>query len=370
MSGLTRSPFLWFAFLLAALEVLSWQTSPYRLGRKADQTTRNATKHRGWPEYLDVKDDKAPLVALISNSQGVGGEIEDRNAIYAASLKDHLARRGFRFENWSTGGLRTTEIELLTMKAVQRGVDHLVLVLTVNNFDPDEQLNLDFPFSDITLLAGEPSLWPELRDSLFISNTRFEDLAVRFMARWSSLVRSRIAVTDLVAAHLPLEWHRLALGHEVRPGSRLDDLESPEISLYFPAIDVTEEQLARRRAMLNTNPRDYDPDGIERRLETFERLYPILRERAKRSGMRLTWVWNPLAPGSTTDEGRSVRNSFIERASRTIERGGSRSHDLSDSMKSGYFLSHGHFNEDGHREFARMMKEILDVEVTPLEDGR
>ncbi len=104
MIRLSRSAFPWFVLLLAVGEILAWRGLPYQLGPKADETTRNPTKHRGWPEYLDVEDDERPLVVLISNSQGVGGEIDDRNSIYPAVLSERLAREGFRFENWSTGG--------------------------------------------------------------------------------------------------------------------------------------------------------------------------------------------------------------------------------------------------------------------------
>ena len=365
MNGLSRSAFPWFVLLLALGETLAWWSLPYQLGPTADETTRNPTKHRGWPEYLDVEDDERPLVVLISNSQGVGGEVADREKIYAAFLGEHLSDKGFRFENWATGGFRTTEIELLTIKAAQRGVDHLLVVLAVNNFDPPELLNLDYPFSDITLLAGEPGLWPYLGDTLFMENAKFEDLAVRFITWTRNLARSRMAVTDLVAAHTPLKWHPLVIGHEVRPGMRLDDLKDPGISAYYPAVDLTVEELAIRRAARKTMVRDYNRDQVARRFETFRQFYPLLNSRLEKSGTKLTWVWNPVALESTNKNGRSVRNRFYEQASSIIERSGARSHDMTDALESRYFLSHGHFNESGHREFARMLIPILDDEVIP-----
>jgi len=363
VSRLARSTFFWFTVLLGAAEIVAWWGSPYRLMPRADETTRNPTKHRGWPEYLDVEDDERPLIVLIANSQGVGGEIADRERIYAAALREHLSAGGYRFENWSTGGLRTAELELLTMMAAKRGARHAIIVLTLNNFDPANRVNLDFPFSDITLLAGHPALWMTLPDTVLADRTGLEDVAPRAAALASELVRSREAMTDVAAARIPLRWHRLALGREVRPGTRLDALADPDLSPYFPNVDLTEVELRKRREKRSAARERYDAADVAGRLDTFERFYPLFRERLPKRGVGVTWVWNPLDSASVGAGGREVLSRFVDRASRAMARYGDRGRDLTDAVEDRHFAAPGHFDEEGHREFARLLIGIIDDDL-------
>ncbi|MCK9460910.1 MAG: hypothetical protein M0R80_14830 [Proteobacteria bacterium] len=361
MTRLVRSAFFWFAALLTLGELAAWRTLPYRLVPTADVAIRNPLKHRGWPEYLDASEGGRPLVVLISNSQGVGAEVDDPHKIYAAALRRHLSAKGYAFENWSMGGLRTTEVELLTLEAARRRAVQVLMILTVNNFDPPARVDLKFPFSDLTLVAGSPAHWTRLSGTRFMARSSFEDLAVAFVELSSSLARSRLAVTDLVAARVPLNAQPLIVGREVRPGPRLDGLRDPDVSMYFPSRDLTEQELGRRRGARRGKVQEWVADQADLRLETFRAVYPGIRARLAESGTSLTWVWNPIAPSAAAGDALAARDRFIEAATTLIEDSGATCHDMTGVIEPEHFETLGHFDEDGHREFAQVLLPVVDA---------
>jgi hypothetical protein len=368
MKQLVGSAFFWFAAFLALGDIAAGFCLPYRLVPNAEEAIRNPLKHRGWPEYLDADSGGRPLVVLISNSQGVGGEIDDSRKIYAAALRDHLAESGFAFENWSMGGLRTTEVELLTIEAARRRATHVLMLLTVNNFDVGERVDLKFPFSDLKLLVGSPGNWPHLHGAIFRERASFDDVAAAFLGFSSDLVRSRIAVEDLAGSRIPLKLHPLTLGREVRPGERFDAMRDPNVSIYFPAVDDVALELKRRRDARIGQPVEWAADQVDARLETFRAVYPGIRSRLAASGTGLTWVWHPLAPGSSVGESLVARDRFLASATALIAGSGGTCNDMTDAVNARFFMDQGHFDEAGHREFARMLLPIVDAALG--EDGR
>jgi hypothetical protein len=361
----TRSAFFWFLLMLAAGEAFAWWALPYRRVPKADATIRNPLETRAWPEYLDVDDagDARPLVVLISASQGVAPEIADKNKIYAAALRDHLAREGFRFENWSTPGMRTTELELLFYEAIARRARHVLLLSAVPNFDPPEKVNLSFPFSDIVLLAGEPALWQLMRGALFMRRSGVEDVLAAFALLHSGLARSRFAITDAVAARIPLAAHRFVFGREVHMERRLDEATAPGFSLLFAEAGVAEQERLARQAANAANPRDRKLGDVAARFETFSALLPRLQERAAEAGLGVTWVWLPVAYKTGSPETLAENDGFVARATPMIEASGFRCHDLVRAIDAERFLTAGHLDEAGQRELAGLLIPIVDADI-------
>jgi hypothetical protein len=335
---------------------------------KADSALRNAFGNRAWPEYLDAADDARPLVVLVSNSQGVGAEIGDQNATYAALLRAHLVSEGYRFENWSTRGLRTTELELLVLRAVSRHARHILFVVTANNFDPEERINLRYPFSDLTLLAGSPALWPAARHALFMRNTSVDELLLMFASLHSNLVRSRAAVIDLAAARFPLDAHKYLFGREVRREAMMDAMADPTISAYLPSSSLPDASLERRRAALLENPAEWKIGRRDERAETLRSLLPVIKEELWAARAHATWVWQPLTAGAASPKARASLGEFVERATPLIEANGMRCHDLIDAMGPELFATGGHLNAAGHERFAGLLIPIIDEEI--LERGR
>lgn len=360
--------FLWLALMLATCELIARLSLPYGDVTTADTAIRNPLGHRAWPEYLDAAGDSRPLAVLISNSQGVGGEIRDADGIYAADLRRHLSGAGWSFENWSTRGLRTAELELLVHRAISRGARHVLVVVTANNFDPAKRVNLRFPFSDIVLLAGAPSLWPGFGDALFMRDTSTEELLSAFAALRSALVRSRVAVIDLAASKTPRALHGFAFGRQVRPGERLDAMADPSLSVYLPAVNLAEDELKRRRDARLADPDSWTVARLPERFETLEQLVPRLGARLEEGRVGVTWVWQPLQPEAGNPETHASIARFIDRARPILEAKGIRDHDLTRSFSARFFATQGHFNEEGHREFARRLTPIVDEEI--LDRGR
>lgn len=363
---LAGSAFFWFAVFLLALELAAGQLVPYAIHPTADAVPRNPTFHRGWPEYLDVDDgdDSRPLVVLLTNSQGVGGEVADGERIYAAHLRRALAAGDppARLENWASGGIRTPEIELLSMRAIERRATVVLGVFAYRNFDPPAILNLDFPFSDITLFAGKPTLWRYLDDTTFAESITIEGLLSRSAQLGSDLARSRIPMTDALTSPAPRAWHRWIAGREIRPGPRLDALTDDELSIYWMRNRSLEERLAtnqqRRHAMEHVDPRD-----AAVRLATFERFFEQLHRRLSAAGIRLTWVWQPTNPATLRGRSRALYREFLARATAAVRRTGTPCVDLLDAVAPEHFVTPGHFDEDGHRELAERLLPVMRDEL-------
>ncbi len=359
-ASLLRSACFWLVLYLAALELIARGLVPYAGLPTADQARRNPTQYRGYVEYLEAGSPAEPLIVLIGNSHSVAAEIEDAEAIYPARLDRELRRLwpAARLENWSSGGLRTAELELLSMKAVARGADLVVVAVSTQNFDFEQHLNLDFPQSDIHLLAGDPRLWRLLPGALFYDRTTLDGLLSRSVMFHSSLARSRIAVHDAVAARVSRSWHRWLVGRVLVAGNRLDAFADPDRSIYWPRRHVAFEEW---RAEVVAEPPVFDvgPGVIELRYETFTRCFDRLYARLSAHGVRLVWIWHPIDLATATPRARRAVRSFLDRAGPYVEGAGGRCHDLSQAMPTRRFLSWSHLDEAGHAELARRLLPIL-----------
>ncbi len=358
MIRLARSPFFWLVLILLAAECFFRWSLPYRLVPRAREVLRNPITYRGWPEYLSSPDDDRPLVVLISHSQGVGEEIEDSSLIYAAELRDHLGDRNIRFENWSAHGLIPIELDLLIMTAVARGADLLVLALVPRNFGGPRNRDLT-PVSDISLMAGDPRLWPMLPGSLTMGGFAFEDVLSSFLSLESSLHRSRIAVFDWISESVPLRWHKVLLGHERDGhGPRLDAFAGVDASVFLPSRDVNDAARTDRNTTRESGRMAEPSSGYE----PFPPVYERLQAHLSGTETRWVWVWNPSEPSPIRGHPPYHRR-FIKEATLTIEKSGYRSHDLSAAMDADLFLNEYHFSEPGHAEFAGLLKRIIDDEL-------
>ncbi len=359
MKASARGPFFWLVLLLLGAECLLRWALPYRLVPNAGEAIRNPLSYRGWPEYLDTPDQGRPLVVLISHSQGVGEEISDPSTIYAARLRAHLAARDIGFENWSCHGLGLIELDLLTMRALKRGADLLLLVLATRHFRQPDTEEIA-PLSDISLTAGDPSQWPRLPGSLTMLRLDLDDVLERSVSLHSALARSRIALFDWAAESVPLRWHEVLLGHERDGyGPRLDRFAAGGGSLLVPARDVNDAERSTRQARRI----GVVPEPRRRSNETqFPAIYRKLAAHLQGTDTRWAWVWCPIDPARPQGR-RHSDPAFIAAAIREIEHSGHPSHDLSDALDSSSFTTQFHFTEEGHAELARLLKQIIDDEL-------
>jgi len=370
MKRFAGSSFAWFVPMLVALELAAWYALPYRTHPRASEVERNPTDHRAWPEYVRAPDATGGrLILLLSTSQAVGKEIDDPQRIYPALVRRGLARRdpANHFENWASGGTRTVDIELLSMKAIERRADLVVLGFSFRNFDLADKLNLDYPFTDVDLFAGDPRLWGYLGDTTFAEATEAEDVLRRSAELMSNLGRSRIAVTDAVVERIPLAWHRWVVGRFVRPRPRLDAARDPGGSIFWAdqtaALAEWQAVEDRRQARQELHGARVSRGELAARLETFRLFFAALTRRFERSGTRSVWVWLPmktdlLAPGTH----QNVR-WFYDEATRIVEAAGVRCRDLHDAIPSERFVTPGHVDARGHERLAELMLEVIVPEI-------
>jgi hypothetical protein len=369
MRGILGSAFFWFALLLVALEALLRQALPYSHQPRANEVYRNPTDHRGWPEYLDVDDDAlgGELIALLSASQAVGKEIDDPSRIYPALLRRELEGRGLRLENWASGGTRTVDIELLSMKAIARRARLVVLGFSYRNFDRPEKLNLDFPFTDVHLFAGDPRLWRYLPGTTFAPSTRAEDVLQRSGELYSSLGRSRIAVIDAVVERLPSRWHRWIVGRFVRPRQRLDAAADPAGSIFWvdqtAALAEWDAIEAQREAVTIARGVRVSAQEVDARLATFRVFLDGLTARCAHSGTRFVFVWLPMKTDLFPPPSLFEVRRFYGTACAEVERAGARCHDLHAAIPAERFLTPGHVDRRGHELLAELMLRVIDREL-------
>lgn len=359
-ASILRSPWLWFALLLLGAEAvaLAWvQRQPVEL----DGYRRNATPLRNWPAYTACRrDGDRPLAVLIGNSQAVGPEFADSNDIYVAMLQDRLAADGLDVDlrNWSVNGLRTNQLELLSLKALRCGASSLIFVLSLPNITEMHDYRLVNHAADVDRLAGEPMLWPYLHGSLVAELASPNDFIMATMRRHVALLSAREHLLDRTASTLDRRAFHALTGHLRRPNSRLTLAERAEraeqdgngrINLGFEFGSPVHADLWRRQ--------------IEReRMPVFERVYANLDRRLERHDARLTWVWS-----ATRAEGHEldlveVADAFQRSICQRLTDDGRPCHDLTRAMPRESFFDVGlgsHFNRDGQRRFADLVYPIV-----------
>lgn len=351
---LSNNPFVWLLLILALLEALAYLLLPYTQQPIAADVLRNPTTWRGWPEYL-----RAPSlgvsgkkIAIIGNSQAVGREMRDPGDIYVAHLR-RLAREQalpLTIENWSLEGIRLAEIELLTMQAVKRQLDLLVIIVSPGNLDRGGSYNLDFGASDVDLIAGDPALWNMLLDSGLRRRISIHDVLKRGALLHSNVVRSRIAVHDVTASWLDPRWDSVVFGQRKNRIAHLRIGESRGRSASLPR---------QRRTMPAAQWRQYLE--VHRR-PAFDTLFASLQRRLRATGVDLLWVWMPLPGAIAGESALAGTRRFQQDICRTIEASGFACADLSSRLPDDHFLplfQWTHLNHRGHRRFAAILFPLL-----------
>jgi hypothetical protein len=357
--GILRSPFTWFALLLFALEWLAWDLVPYRDDPTAAEVVRLERKRRGWPEFVaGTTERERPLVVIISNSQGFGREMPDADETWAGHLRASLAAHDppIDIENWSSAGLHTGELELLSMQAVERRADLVLYMLSHRNLDLRGYVTLNSVGTDITLLAGRPSLWPAIGDSVVGARANWDDLLTRAILLHVQFARARMPVMDWWAKRLTRDQQELVLGHvrgQEREPFRRDEIESlTDEVLRRLWAERGRDAVLERVARLHTNE-------FHRRIATLEQLHPSLQRRHDESGVPYVWVWVPTDVWQLPPEDLAAAQRFRARGSEVIAASGGRAEEWSERVPTDQFISLNHFTRRGHATMARLVEELI-----------
>lgn len=357
-SRLFRSPFFWFLLVLAAFEICAFLALPYRDHPRAAQVNRNPTPLRGWPEYLggDNPADK-DLVVLVGTSQGLGLEMADDSGLFFSRLRRELAAThpDIVLENWSIAGLRTDQLELISLQAVKRRASLVVFLLSLGNIDEDWRFRLDMDAADVDLLAGDPRLWPWMSDTALFERTTYHDFLLRALLLNSNLARSRIAVLDAAAGEVPRDRHRAVFG-AVRPAYARRPIAAGQPQQRPIRIN----SLSSRG--LSRPPEYFERQYRRRRMPVFEALYPGLRERFGHAGIDVVWIWTPLAASGFEDTLLAAAEPIHRDICRRMQSDGWQCLDRSRALPLDHFLVGdlaSHLNEKGHEALARILTPIV-----------
>ncbi len=349
-----KSSFILFLSLLVGAEIFSRYFSPFRDYPTAVEASRNPIHRLGWPEYTaGPTPEGKELVVFIGNSQGVGFEMDNADDIYFAQVKRHFENLhpNLHFENWSHGGIRTSNVELLVLQARRRGAKKIVLLLHHDNFDARENMRVDYSVSDIPLLLADHHIGRHKKELLMYDLLRLEDRLGLWLKANFHTYRT-IEYWRFQSAHwIPKSQHTFVYGTSIPTGGVLDFRRFPELKKeYFEnweamggkpfekmQIDSMEFEL-RKMAFL-----DFE-SNTNRILENVH--------------TELVWVYPPV--NTDVFDQKSIDLSqqvFYHPALRLAH-----SHNLTLSLSASDFISRGHLNQEGHRHMADLLIKTLEHE--------
>lgn len=346
------SPLL-LLLLVIVTEMGFRKIDPYRNLPPAATELRNSAFKNGWPEYVRAASDKEqPLSLLISNSQGYGVEMKDPNDIYFAGLKDLEAKEhpSQQWENWSLSGLRTADLELLTVQATVREADEIVFVLNFGNFDQHYNINLDYGNTDLNLLIGNPFFWPKTERTLVRPSIDRDERIAKTMERYLSAIRYRLPLYQRLSPFVADEDEVFFFGNPVNRARNVNVQEIPNFRKYIGKY--------RRQFRHKLTQKELDL-----RMDTFEQFWTLFAERTQDQSVKVTVVWGPLSSEHIKDYDFEQVRKFNQSATVYLQNMGYRVIDLTDSMDSSNFLSRGHFTKEGHARFSKNLHERLSDEL-------
>ncbi len=358
-----RTAFVLFLALLLSAEFVASRLSPYRLHPTASEAPRNPLPLRGWPEYLKRGPSTSDTnIAIVSNSQGVGLELTDPENLYTQILERALVDRGrhTNVENWSISGLRSDQIELLSMTAARREIDLLVVVTEIKSIDIAGSTRLGANADDLDLIAGNPAYWPMILNSPLLHDTDWDKLLQRFFVLNSAIVRLRPYALDRFATLLPLDLHNTVFGHR-RSRLALNPAGPRQVT---PASLITGDTSAGVNAgVAGVSAETWERQFRRYREPTFEKLFQSIHPRLRAAGTTLVWVWMPIYPGNVTSDLRIAARPVYGDLCAIMHEQKVRCVDLTESLPATSFFTastSSHLNADGHLALSELLLPLID----------
>lgn len=338
--------------------------NPYRETPAASEVARNPLPLRGWPEFLRAGPESldSTNLAIISNSQGVGKEVGSAERTYPALLEKSFrdAGRNINIENWSLSGLRTDQIELLSMVAAERQFDLLMIITEIKSLDISGSTRLGANSDDLDLVAGTSALWPGIFSSQVLLEIKWDDLLLRNMTLSSNIVRLRPYLLDLLAQEIPSAGHLLLFGH--RRSQRA--LESINLEIMAPAnktvISIAREPI---KSAITVPAAIWEKQFRRNRLPTFHALFPGLYHRLSHSRTKLLWIWMPVFPGDNTADLREGAAPVYSIMCDEITAAGARCLDLTNSLPADAYATlsaSSHFNLPGQQAMSHLLYPVIE----------
>ncbi|MEM7548930.1 MAG: hypothetical protein AAF363_04615 [Bacteroidota bacterium] len=358
MKSYLSNPILIIVGLFLVIELIATMFSPFRNYPNASNALRNPKMKEGWPEYLEGRgkvDDKSAVI--ITNSQGYGVEFKNPDSIYFSFLKERLKQNspGLEVENWALTGLRTADIELMTIKAQLRNVDYIFLILHWDNFDYKNEINLTYPNTDVNLLIGDIKSWDLLEHTLVQESFDNEDVIERFVRLRINTLRLRTPFYRKISKYFSIEDQIFYLGQPFRLERGADVRDENFRSDLKKRIE--------RKKYKGQKDRDVNIKQVTERLATFYDFNMLLSKRLKETGTKLVYIWAPIAWERVPERNVNSSKIFYDSASLFLSKLDISNIDLTNKVNSRYFLTKGHFTKEGHQYFSDILTPIIQGEL-------
>ncbi|MFA7379541.1 MAG: hypothetical protein WC150_03720 [Bacteroidia bacterium] len=348
-----NSPF--FKFLLACILVnlVCWWVNPYNAVPTAKQQSRNIYPKRAWPEYISAaKDPGKKLVVIIGNSQSYGEVDENPEHIYPSYLRSKLIQKDVVLENWSVRGIRTSDIELLSAKALQKGADIIVFALDMSNFDVPENITLDYPNTDINLVLANAEVRKLMQHSLLAKSYGIEDVLRKTLSKYVPLVRLRSPLYKSLTSVVNKNDEILVFGNPV----------SRE---YNPQIN--DFKLMRDRLMNKKVSKNFEMKITKAHLRSYLHTATLfeyyLAQRVKGCHTKILFVWQPLNVNAIKPEERKLIDRFRNDMEKLNAKLGFKQNNMLEVIPESGMSTISHFNIDGHKMFADSLYNYLSNEL-------
>lgn len=352
-----RNPLLLLLFSFFVIQFITYKLySSFWTTPPATQVNRNERIKRGWPEYTSGERIKGTKhIIFIGTSQSFGDEIEDDKKIYPSIIRQNFLDEGIQvtLENWSLGGIRTVDIEMLLLKAIQKKPDLIVLGLDVSNFDRNSNRNLTFPNTDVNLFLADPRIFSSMKNSL-LNHPLDEDIRIRKIAeRYLPLVRSRTKVHTQIAQKFDLsnEDQLFYFGNPVTRG-------------VIPDINVVKNY--RDVLMFRHRKTPYfiiDKQEMGEKYFAAKRFTTLLKERLKGSDIKVMYSWIPLSY-QHWDKGEFNKIKKFRKTMKTWNaKEGIADYDFLEAIPDSDFITVSHLKLNGHSKIAKLIYPAIKNEL-------
>lgn len=347
---LSKHPLRVFLIAVGVLIGLANFYAPYRHFPKSSQAARIPVLQRGWPEYTAIAtDDSAYHVVLLGNSQALGYELNAPSENFSSQLKRSLGRQGLPvvFHNWSVGGMRTVDLEILLARAVERRVDKVVFMLHMDSFEDESMVRLGYSPCDLELLLAEPMVYSISKELRIGNRLDVEDRIRLVIQRYSGIYRWRVKLWDESTPYLSSAHEQFLKGKQDALAQVLDlndhiDLKD-SLSIGWFSGELLHQEVPEIKAV-----------DARVRLHAFNEWAELAIPLLKSHGIAFEFIWAPYyQPMYDPSTLSIIHEQFINPIQ---EQYPDRVTDFSAVLPDSVFISRAHLNAAGHQTLADLLQ--------------
>ncbi len=234
--------------IVVVIELLFASFDPYRHLPASSDATRNPEQQWGWPEYTaHPKLEEERLVVIISNSQACAWEYASESTYPGLLRQKQGTRKGLRIENWSMGGMRLADLEVLARKAALNGADEVYFVLNTYNFDVPDVVSLDYAVTDVKLIPEQLSQANYYSNALFRESQTSDQRITNWFYAYSSVVRLKTFIQNKLSRRIPMAYQIMIFGKYIQARMKVGmNIDADLKSRFMREAQNIEQQASNR----------------------------------------------------------------------------------------------------------------------------